>query len=300
MPAMIAIDETITAIDHDLYGMPGVGVCYLVRGDADRYALIDTGTSLTVPTTLAALSELGVAPQAICAILCTHIHMDHAGGAQPLAQAFPNADVYIHSATADLLVEPSRLLASTERTIGPALWPLQGTVLPIARERLRPAETLLLDLGRGVRLRAVASPGHAADHIAYFLEESGVLFGGDACGIAAHETALQPVTPPPGFDLTAQLATYERLAALGFQRLLISHCGEVADGMAMLALQRQRLLDTVEVVQQALVSGSLDVSDVALRLFPNVSHPVVRLWCDMTVAGIARYLRKQAEKNDTR
>ncbi len=60
MPAIIPIDTTITAIDHDLFGMPGIGVTYVVRGDADQVALIDTGTSPTAPATLAALEQLGI------------------------------------------------------------------------------------------------------------------------------------------------------------------------------------------------------------------------------------------------
>ena len=35
MPTIIPIHDTIAAIDHDLFGMPGIGVTYVVRGDAD-------------------------------------------------------------------------------------------------------------------------------------------------------------------------------------------------------------------------------------------------------------------------
>ena len=72
------IDTHITAIDHDLLGLPGVGVTYVVRGE--DIALVETGTSLTVPATLAGLEKLGIAREAVGHILCTHVHMDHAGG----------------------------------------------------------------------------------------------------------------------------------------------------------------------------------------------------------------------------
>ena len=183
MPAIMPIDDYITAIDHDLLGAPGLGVSYVVRGDPERVALVETGTSLTAPTTLAGLEQLGIPRDAVRYIVCTHVHMDHAGGAGSLAAALPGADVYINSASAQHLIDPTKLLASTRRAVGEALWPLQGDILPLPAERLRPAEALRLDLGRGLVLQAIATPGHSPDHIAFLEERSGALFAGDSCGI---------------------------------------------------------------------------------------------------------------------
>ena len=59
-------------------------------------------------------------------ILCTHIHMDHAGGAGYLAEALPRAAVYINSAVAEHLADPARLMASVRRAVGEEVWPLHG------------------------------------------------------------------------------------------------------------------------------------------------------------------------------
>jgi glyoxylase-like metal-dependent hydrolase (beta-lactamase superfamily II) len=295
MPAIIPIDDTITAIDHDLFGMLGIGVTYVVRGDLDQVALVETGTSLTAPLTLAGLEQLGVAREAVRAIICTHIHMDHAGGAGPLAEALPSADVYINSATAGFLVDPGKLIPSTRRAVGEALWPLQGTIHPLPPERLRPAEVLRLDLGRGVMLQAIASPGHSADHIAFFAEHNGALFAGDSCGIAMPRWGLgpRPVTPPPGFDLDAQIATYQRLSGLPIAHLLVAHCGPVAGGAAALRAQHTQLLHVVEAVRAAVAHDALDIPALAARLFPTDDHPVLNVWGQMSVAGVARYFQKQ-------
>jgi glyoxylase-like metal-dependent hydrolase (beta-lactamase superfamily II) len=295
MATLIPIDDSITAIDHELFGMPGIGVTYVVRGDSDQVALIETGTSLTAPLTLAGLAQLNIAREAVRSIICTHIHMDHAGGAEPLAEALPNADVYINSATAGFLVEPGKLIPSTRRAVGEALWPLQGTIQPLPPKRLRPAETLELDLGRGVTLRAIASPGHSADHIAFFAEQNGALFAGDACGIAMPRWGLdpRPVTPPPGFDLDAQLATYDRLSSLPIAHLLVTHCGPVAGGVAALQAQHTHLLEAAEAVCTAIARGALDIPALAARLFPADDHPVLNVWSEMSVVGIARYFQKK-------
>ncbi|MFQ3663248.1 MAG: MBL fold metallo-hydrolase, partial [Chloroflexaceae bacterium] len=147
---IIPVDAHITAIDHNLLGIPGIGVTYVVRGET--VALVETGTSLTVPHTLAGLEQLGIRPEEVEHILCTHIHMDHAGGAGYLAAALPRAHVYINSSVSKHLVDPGKLLPSVRRAVGEEAWPLHGDIKPIPAERLLPAENLRLDLGRDVVL----------------------------------------------------------------------------------------------------------------------------------------------------
>lgn len=295
MPEIVPIDDHITAIDHELFGLPGLGYTYVVRGDPDQVALVETGTSLTAPHTLAGLDQLGIPREAIRAILCTHIHMDHSGGAAPLAMALPNASVYINSASAVHLVDPTRLLASTRRTIGEDFWHLQGTMLPLPPDRLRPAESLRLELGRNIVLHALPTPGHSPDHLAYLEERAGVLFAGDSCGTALprYGMALRPTMPPPSFDLEQQIATYERLRALPFARLLVTHQGDVGDPAAMLRQNHTILLDVVAAVRTAIERDELDVPTLARRLLPPPDNSIARNWSEMTIAGIAYYLRKR-------
>ena len=295
MAEIITIDDTLFAIDHELLGSPGIGVTYVLRGDPDQVALIETGTSLTVEKTLAGLDELGIARDTVRHIICTHIHMDHAGGAGPLAEVMPNAEIYINTATAGLLVDPRRLLSSTRRAVGEDLWSLQGTIQPLAPLRLCPAEDLQLDLGRGVTLKAIDSSGHSSDHIAFFADHNGALFAGDSCGVAMpfFGIELRPVTPPPGFDLDAQLATFERLSSLPIAHLLVTHCGEVAGGAAALRAQHAHLLDAAEAVRVAVEQGTFEAADLAARLFPVGEHPVMRAWSEMSITGLARYFQKK-------
>src|SRR5215467_4274081 len=68
-----------------------------------RLALIDTGSGDYLGSTAgqlpAALAAAGVAPEAIEAILLTHMHPDHSAGLTDLASGtrrFPNAELVVH------------------------------------------------------------------------------------------------------------------------------------------------------------------------------------------------------------
>lgn len=221
---IIPVADHITAIDHELLARPGVGVTYVVRGD--DIALIETGTAMTVPNTLAGLEQLGIAREAVSHIICTHIHMDHAGGAGHLAESLPRASVYIHSMTAAHLVDPSRLMQSSRRAIGEEAWPLHGEMLPIPAERVRPAEHLRLDLGKDVILEAIATPGHSPDHLSYRDLRSNGLFVGDAAGLdLPHYNLFFPCTPPPTYNLEAQRNTIALLRQYNFSRFYVTHWG---------------------------------------------------------------------------
>lgn len=293
---LIPVDDHITAVDHNLLGLPGVGVTYVVRGEA--VALVETGTSLTVPHTLAGLEALGVRPEEVEHILCTHIHMDHAGGAGYLAAALPRAQVYIHSMTGQHLVDPSKLMPSVRRAVGEEAWPLHGDVRPLPPERLRPAEALRLDLGRGVVLEAIATPGHSPDHLSYRDGKSGGLFIGDAAGLVMDRWALAfPCTPVPTYDLAAHRATIARLQALDLPRIYVTHHGPHDDVAFQLGRAAQKLDELVDLVDRALASGDGDIPALnAHWLGYDPGSPaalVARSWGEMSVAGLIRYETKR-------
>jgi glyoxylase-like metal-dependent hydrolase (beta-lactamase superfamily II) len=297
---IIRVDDHITAVDHNLLGIPGVGVTYVVRGET--VALVETGTALTVPHTLAGLERLGVRPEEVEHILCTHIHMDHAGGAGYLAAALPRASVYIHSMTGQHLVDPSKLMPSVRRAVGEEAWPLHGDIKPLPAERLRPAEQLRLDLGRGVVLEAIATPGHSPDHLSYRDLKSGGLFIGDAAGLVMDRWSLAfPCTPVPTYDLAAHRDTIARLQALDLPRIYVTHFGPHDDVAFQLGRAAEKLEELVALVDAALDNGG-EVDAPALNarwLGYDPAGPaalVARSWGEMSVAGLARYEMKRRQR----
>ena len=297
---IIPVDDHITAIDHNLLGIPGVGVTYVVRGEA--VALIETGTSLTVPHTLAGLEALGLRPEEVGHILCTHIHMDHAGGAGYLAAALPRALVYIHSMTGQHLVDPSKLLPSVRRAVGEEAWPLHGDIKPVPAERLCPAEALHLDLGRDVVLEAIATPGHSPDHLSYWDRKSGGLFIGDAAGLVMDRWGLAfPVTPVPAYDLTAQRDTIAMLRGLDIPRIYVTHHGPHDDVAFQLSRAHEKLEELVALVDAALDEGDPNVDALAARWVPypekGPAAIVARSWSQMSAAGMLRYEAKRRQSS---
>jgi len=106
-------------------------------------------------------------------IAVTHGHPDHAPGAAPL-RARTGAPVYAH---------------------GNARFPHDVT--------LEDGDTID---GGDVQLRAFDAPGHADDHLVFWLQDDGVLFTGDV--VVGRGTVV--IAPPRG-DMRAYLATLHRL-----------------------------------------------------------------------------------------
>lgn len=295
---LLSVDEHITAIDHNLLGLPGVGVTYVVQGAS--VALIETGTSLTVPQTLAGLDALNIQPEAVEHIICTHLHMDHAGGAGYLAAALPRASVYIHSMSMPHLVDPSKLMGSVRRAVGEEAWPLHGDFKPIPEARMRPAEALRLDLGRDVILEAIATPGHSPDHLAYRDLKSGGLFMGDAaCLVMDHWELALPVTPAPAYDLQAQRDTIALIHSLNLPRIYLTHYGAHNNVTFQLQRASEQLDALVDLIDRAIAAGESDVAALAARWLPYPSDSpgalVARSWSQMSIAGMLRYETKRRQ-----
>ncbi len=232
-------------------------------------------------------------------VLLTHIHMDHAGGTGTLLPHMPAAGVYIHSRTAKFLVEPADLLRSAERALGP-LFAAHGTVEPIAAERIVYADELRLDLGRGVVLEAVATPGHSPDHLSYYETGSRSLFSGDALGIELPRYGYAgPVTPPPAFSIERQRETFSKLREMDVEHILFSHSGPGREPVgASIERSRERFETLVALVEPQWQSGTIDsaVAIAALLRQPPADPYVRRViegWIEMSVRGLEVYYKRK-------
>ena len=69
------------------YIKPGIASFYCIIHN-DEIAIIETGTSHSLPYLLQFLSDLQISANQVKYIIPTHVHLDHAGGAGVMMQAF--------------------------------------------------------------------------------------------------------------------------------------------------------------------------------------------------------------------
>jgi glyoxylase-like metal-dependent hydrolase (beta-lactamase superfamily II) len=170
----------------------------LMTGPGTNQYLVGEGEPLLIDVAPydaenAARFAAALAGERPAAVLLTHIHPDHVGGATALRDAV-GAGIAVHRRRRDFV------------TNGVALSPDR-----------------LLDDGdeithRGGRLCVVHTPGHESGHVCYYDPERRWLFTGDL----VLGTGTTVVAPPDG-DMTAYLASLRHLLTLDLVRILPGH-----------------------------------------------------------------------------
>jgi len=226
--------DDITAIDAH-YVRPRMAAIHVIshRG---RAALVDSGTTHSLPQVLAGLAALGHAPAAVDYLLLTHVHLDHAGGAGALMRALPNATLVVHPRGAPHMTDPSKLVAASIAVYGEARYrALYGDIVPIDAARVQvSADGERLSLA-GRDLEFWFTPGHALHHQAIVDHASRTVFTGDTFGLSYREfdTAngafVFPTTTPTQFDPQQLESSVARIAAYRPAALHLTHYARVGD-----------------------------------------------------------------------
>jgi len=286
----VRLSSWLELIDTCQFGLPKIGAAYLVSGG--RCALIDTGTPRAATRLKVALGS--TSPEVI---LLTHVHLDHAGGAPALARAYPQATVYVHERGVRHLVDPTRLNASVRAATGP-LADLYGEMAPLPPERIQALrDGDRINLGQGLVIEAIDTPGHAPHHLCFFERSHRALFCGDAAG-TRHLGEHVPATVPPSFDLEASCASLDRLKTYCLETLYFPHFGAADHAIAVLDRYKRLLRDWVEAIrvyrtrngENATVPDDAVVNEIlSLPQFSALKEPL-RWEIAMFVRGALQYL----------
>lgn len=232
--------QRLTAPNPGLMTGPGTN-SYLVGAAASGFIVIDPGPPDAdhVRRLWEACADTQGRGGHIALIACTHSHADHAPAA-PLLQA---------------------LCAHTPPIVGLPSAPTARSGSHFVPDRvLQSGEKLQLTGAENHTLQAVFTPGHAANHVCFVLEEDGLLFSGDH--ILNGSTTV--IDPPDG-HMGDYLDSLDRLHAvcqlLEVQHILPAH-GAVIDAplqaIAQLKAHRLRREAKVSAAMQALPDGDLD------------------------------------------
>jgi glyoxylase-like metal-dependent hydrolase (beta-lactamase superfamily II) len=296
----------IKILDTNWQGHPHSIGAALVESGGKR-AIVDPGPDITLPAVREDLREHGLTFADIDALLITHIHLDHSGATGSLVKENPRLAVYVHSAGAPHLVDPSKLVASATRLWGEGLTKLFGDMLPVPRENLRVLEGgEKISLG-GAKISVEYTPGHAWHHVSYFDESNGVAFVGDTGGIHIDNGPfILPATPPPDIDLEIWDKSFAMILAHKPTRLFLTHYGYSEDPAKDLAEFRERLhrwaaladellraLPDEKAAQEEFVAKCRLEMDNAIGAIESEHHAFTG-GLDLSFLGLARYLKKKA------
>lgn len=231
-PALTRHVHGVTTVDA-MYVRPGFAAVHILERGG-RAAIVDTGTTHSVPHVLSALQRLGLEPGDVELVFLTHVHLDHAGGAGALLERLPAAKVVVHPRGAPHIVDPERLEAATRAVYGDARFDaLYGGLKPVPRARVIETSDLgALQLGPS-SLRVLHTPGHALHHQVLFDAAGRAVFTGDTFGLSyrsldtARGAFIVPTTTPTQFDPEQLELSIRRIVELEPEAVYLTHYGRV-------------------------------------------------------------------------
>ena len=290
-------------IDALHLGTPNVISIGLLQAAPGGLVLVDTGPESVFEAVAVGIQKLGFEPGDIRYILASHIHLDHTGGAWRWAREV-GAKIYVHPNGAPHLVNPSKLLSSARRIYGDRMNDLWGATEAIPEEQVIAITDSDFQLG-GLRIRAIATPGHANHHNAYWMESQRIVFAGDVAGVRIGSGPTIPPLPPPEISLELWRDSLEKIRALKPASIYITHFGQITEPAASLGELERRLASWANWTKQRLNEGKSEQEIIPeFELFVErellaggATEQEVEIYekadpASMTVAGLARYWRK--------
>ena len=216
--------KSLHTIDLQFLNIPGVIASYLIKNGDDNI-LIESGPASTLPTLLKALKKLKVSAESIKHVFLTHVHLDHAGAAWFFAEL--GAQIYVHPKGAKHLNKPERLWASAKRIYKDDMERLWGEMKSIPHSKITAVKNSKKIKAGKLKLKALHSPGHADHHISWQIND--ILFSGDVGGVKISDGPTYPPCPPPDIDIEAWLKSIKLIKSNRFNKLYLTHFGEVGD-----------------------------------------------------------------------
>ncbi|RLU00229.1 MBL fold metallo-hydrolase [Ketobacter sp.] len=235
----------ITAPNPGIMTGPGTNT-YLVGTDA--WAVIDPGPA--IPEHVNAIVQAAADAHAtIQWILCTHTHMDHSPAAVALQQA------------TDALVigMPANNPQSQDPSFSPDQCWQEGDYIQ----------------SDDFTLRAVHTPGHASNHLCFYLEQEQVLFTGDHI----MEGSTVVIAPPDG-DMKAYLDSLAKLKNLSLRHLAPAHGNRMEHPLDVIeGLIQHRLMREHKVLEGMAKTGPANLDTLTPAVYddvPEFLHPIAR------------------------
>ena len=193
--------------------LPRFVYVYMIYGR--EITLIDSGVASSAGIILEYLRNTGRNPEEISLMILTHGHPDHIGAAQAIKE-ISGCSVAAHGADRVWIENPDQQLK--DRPV-PGFYSLvKGSV---AVDRIL-KDGDILDLGPGLGIEVLQTPGHSPGSISLWMPEEGALFSGDAIPLAGE----MPIYD----DIRLSISSIQRLRRIEEIKLLLSAWDEPRQG----------------------------------------------------------------------
>ena len=227
------------------------GTCSYIVGNGE-VAIVDPGPAEAKH--IAALLD-AVRGERVRHVLVTHTHRDHSPAAAAIRQA---------TGAAIVGARPFRPRAGAGGTQG----------LDAAHDPDYAPDKVLADgeriEGRGYTLATVATPGHAANHLAFALLDENCLFSGDC--VMAWSTSV--VAPPDG-SMGDYMASLDKLRERGDSVYWPGHGGPVREPQRYVrALAHHRRQREASILAR-LEAGDETIPEIVARIYENLDPALV-------------------------
>jgi len=183
----------------------------------------------------------------VAKILVSHAHHDHTAAA-PLLKERTGAPVFAGSSRRSALLEaePLRLDAEADTGFAPDRILRDGDIIE----------------GQDYRLEALATPGHASDHLTFALAGTNILFSGDH--VMGWSTSV--VAPPDG-SMADYMASLHRLLHRPEDLYLPAHGGPVRDAHEYVRELKAHRLEREAAILSALRDGKATIPELVAKVY---------------------------------
>lgn len=227
---MTKLGSRVDEVADGVFFAHGADVNWVLLRDGRDVTLIDSGYPGYLDDVLRSLTRIGREPEDVAAVLITHAHVDHVGGANYFARAH-RTPVYTGATEArharrEYLEQAGPL--DIVRNVGrPGMLPWLRRVLPVgasSRAGIPTAEEFPTVLALPGGAVPVLTGGHTSGHTAYHLPAARAIVTGDEL-VTGHALLARtgPAVLPAFFSHGDPKAAIQRLAGLDAELVLPGH-----------------------------------------------------------------------------